>query len=271
MLEGSGVALLPEQAEHLRAMTGLCGELLDITRDYLDYARLARGADPPKFEAVALSMLAAEVDRRVRDVAEGRGVSWRCEVEGADAKVTTDPAICLGVAGHLVSNALKSTPGGGSVAATFRRKGAWWTLTVADNGPGIPEEERPRVFEPLYRLPRDEKAGAEGCGMGLATCRERVAQLGGTVAIAPGPDGGTTLIVRLPVAGKAPIRGPSDPGLGGAGPYEDGGRRSGPGSTQRRTSVPSPGWLRMARVPRWRLQMPLAMLNPTPKWPGLVV
>ena len=199
-LEGPAGPPSPEQEVQLRAMAGLCDDLLDITRDYIDYARLSQGASPPAREPVALSRLVREIEGRFRSEAERRHVSFRCEREGRDAKVSTDPSICLDVAGHLVANALKSTPEGGSVAATFRRKGAWWTLTVTDTGLGIPEADRGRVFEPFFRLPRDERAGAEGCGMGLATCRERVAQLGGTIAFGSESRGGTTLIVRLPVA-----------------------------------------------------------------------
>lgn len=195
----------PAQADQLRAMAGLCDELLDLTRDYLDYACLARGARPPQFATVALSALAAEVDRRFRPEADRREIAWRCALEGPEAHVATDPDICREVAGHLVANALKSTPVGGAVSATFRREGAWWTLTVADTGLGIPEEDRGRVFEPFYRLPRDERAGSEGCGLGLATCREQVAQLGGTITIGPDSGSGTTLVVRLPVdSGTAP-------------------------------------------------------------------
>ena len=58
-----------------------------------------------------------------------------------------------------------------------------WSLIVSDTGPGIPAEALDRVFEPFFRLARDEHSGIEGSGLGLAICRELVTQLQGQIAL----------------------------------------------------------------------------------------
>ncbi len=203
LLSDPGNAVSVNQSVQLRTMAGLCDDLLDLTRDYLDYAQLARGARSPRFETVGLSCVVAAIDCRFRPEAEARGLSWGCTLDGpdADARVVTDPEVCRELAGHLIGNALKSTPAGGSVVAAVRGEGAWWTLTVSDTGPGIPEGDRDKVFEPFYRLPRDDRDGDGGCGLGLPTCRELVSRLGGSIAIGPEAGQGATVTVRLPVGG----------------------------------------------------------------------
>jgi signal transduction histidine kinase len=88
-------------------------------------------------------------------------------------------------------------------------KGEFWQLSVSDSGLGIPASWHERVFEPFVRLARDERSGIEGNGLGLAICRELVAQLHGTIALESSEGLGTSLTVRFPIpatstAGTAP-------------------------------------------------------------------
>ena len=88
--------------------------------------------------------------------------------------VVTDASRCQQIFGNLVSNALKYTPVGGRVRVTGRAEADSWSVIVSDSGPGIPAESLDRVFEPFFRLSRDEHSVIEGSGLGLAICRELV-------------------------------------------------------------------------------------------------
>jgi two-component system sensor histidine kinase TctE len=98
---------------------------------------------------------------------------------------------------NLVDNALRYGRAGGKVTVAVSAIGNEAVLTVADDGPGIPPEERARVFERFYRV-----AGAveEGSGLGLAIVREVADNAGGSVRLSDGPAGGLTVEVRLPIA-----------------------------------------------------------------------
>ncbi len=200
-----------DQRGHVQTMVVLCDDLLRLTRSYLDYASLIQGTRPLCYGAFTLRALVREIDRQFASTAAGRRITWECQLEGPDATVTTDAARCQQIFGNLVANALKYTPEGGEVRLTARYDVDRWIVAVADSGPGIPSEAINKVFEPFYRLARDERSGIEGSGLGLAICREMVDQMWGEIAITSTIGQGTKVIVQLPTdpapASTTPARG----------------------------------------------------------------
>ena len=188
-----------DQRGHLQTMAHLCDELLDLTRSYLDYAGLVQGTRPLRLGTYSLGAILGEIDRQFAPGAAALRIAWSCRLEGPDGPVRTDASRCQQLFGNLAANALKYTPEGGKVEIVARRGEESWTVAILDDGPGIPPEALEHVFEPFFRLTRDERSGAEGNGLGLAICRELVEQLGGTVQLGPGADGGTRAVVSLPV------------------------------------------------------------------------
>lgn len=90
----------------------------------------------------------------------------------------------------------------GSVRVELRRDGNDVVLTVADNGPGIPEEDLPRVFERFYRVDKARSRAAGGTGLGLSIVQDTVTKRGGTVSAANRPEGGAVFTVRWPGGGR---------------------------------------------------------------------
>jgi signal transduction histidine kinase len=189
----------PDQRGHVQTMVTLCDNLLLLTRSYLDYAGLVQGNRPLCYGAFTLGALVREIHRQGVSEAAKRGISWECALEGADVTVTTDASRCQQIFGNLVSNALKYTPQGGHVRVGGRLEVDHWAVVVADDGLGIPHNALGKVFDPFFRLARDEQAGIEGSGLGLAICREMVEQMGGTIEIESTLGEGTRVTVRLPV------------------------------------------------------------------------
>jgi two-component system sensor histidine kinase QseC len=99
---------------------------------------------------------------------------------------------------NLVDNAIRYTPPGGRVEVSVATREDGITLTVTDNGPGIPELERARVFERFYRAPG---SGGQGCGLGLSIA-QRIAELhGASIELAaPVTGSGLQVTVRFPAA-----------------------------------------------------------------------
>lgn len=87
------------------------------------------------------------------------------------------------------------------VEITLRHTGPMAVVTVADDGPGIPEPDRDRVFDRFVRLDADRSRRAGGSGLGLAIVAEIVAAHGGSVSIDDRPGGGASVTIRIPVAG----------------------------------------------------------------------
>lgn len=185
------------QPGHVHTMASLCDELFRLTSTSLDYAGLVQGTLPLNLGSVTIGALIQETDRHFESIAASRWIEWECRLEGPDATVTTDASHCQKIIGNIVENALRVTPEGGAVRLTGHMDGTSWIIRVEDEGPGIPPDELGRVFEPYYRLIRSEQSRAEGIGLGLATCREMVDQLGGEIQIHSSFGKGTRVDVKL--------------------------------------------------------------------------
>lgn len=100
---------------------------------------------------------------------------------------------------NVVDNACKYAPEEQPITLTARREGPMARLTVTDRGPGIPEDERERVFDMFYRV-KIGTAPMSGAGLGLAICRGFIEAHGGRISAQSGIDGtGTQIVLRLPI------------------------------------------------------------------------
>ena len=96
-----------------------------------------------------------------------------------------------------MDNAAKWSPEGGTVRIGLRPVSENLVeLTVADSGPGIPEEERAKIFDRFYRA--IQSRSMPGSGLGLAIVKQVIVRHGGTIAVEDSDDGGTLMRVRLP-------------------------------------------------------------------------
>jgi len=198
---GDGTAADPARASEVigaeaRRLERLVGDLLDLAK--LDARRfsldLRRVDAAGVVEAVADSFIPAASDA---------GLSIRVDTpgEGAGLPVTADPDRLAQVVANLVENAFKFAAAAITVSARPDPPSGGVILTVADDGPGIPPADLPRVFERLYQSTRTPARQA-GSGLGLAIVAELVAAMGGRVrAVSPTEDSrGTRLEVWLPGA-----------------------------------------------------------------------
>ncbi|MGZ5207375.1 MAG: sensor histidine kinase, partial [Caldimonas sp.] len=103
-------------------------------------------------------------------------------------------------------NAARYSPQGSRVEVAVSSDEAAVTLTIDDAGPGIPEAERQRVFDRVYRRP---EAGESGSGLGLAIVKSVAATHDASVALERSPQGGLRAIVRFPAAGISPALTPA--------------------------------------------------------------
>ncbi len=104
---------------------------------------------------------------------------------------------------NLLDNAVRYGPAGQNVTVTTASAGDVWTMEVADEGPGIPVDERERIFAPYYRMKRDAGGPVGGTGIGLAVVRRLVREHGGEVQVAGGEGSGARFVVTLPIAARS--------------------------------------------------------------------
>ncbi|MFT3662441.1 MAG: DUF4118 domain-containing protein [Gordonia sp. (in: high G+C Gram-positive bacteria)] len=179
--------LLATIEESVDLLTALVGNLLDSSR-------LAAGIVRPVLRKTYLPEVVHRVLAAAGEEPLGTvrfGASWAC----------TDAGLLERALANLVDNARRH--GGGSVdvvtANSVRSDGRGrCEIRVIDHGPGIPEEERSRVFLPFHQY-GDQNRGGSGVGLGLAVASGLVSALGGTLEAHETPGGGTTMTVELPV------------------------------------------------------------------------
>jgi signal transduction histidine kinase len=165
-------------------------ELDALVDEILLASRLDQSTPAMATERVDLLPLAAE------EAARTKAVLTPPEPAGAVFEVEGSPRLLRRLIRNLVENAAKH--GAPPVEVALRRSDDRITLSVGDRGPGIPEAERERVFEPFYR-PTGWAEAAGSWGLGLSIVRQIAQRHGGSVACEARPGGGARFVVTLPV------------------------------------------------------------------------
>ncbi|MDP1673601.1 MAG: sensor histidine kinase N-terminal domain-containing protein [Burkholderiales bacterium] len=186
--------------EHLRVLKelGLSTErAVRLANQLLTLARAEAGfAQADSMRPTDLRSVAADVVENWMPAAISKKIDLGLDLKAAP--VLGDVFLLRELLSNLINNAIAYTPPGGRVTVATGSRGEVAVLRVEDDGVGIPEAVRPRVFDRFYRV---DGAGGEGCGLGLAIVREIAHLHGGKVDISAAPAGrGTVVIMELPRA-----------------------------------------------------------------------
>jgi len=139
--------------------------LLDIFSALLRIAQIEAGARKSAFAEVDLSALLGSITDAYAPSAEDAGHKLDAAIDGG-VTITGDRQLLAQLFSNLIENALNHTPAGSTVRVVLRKTATGFEARVADNGPGIPESEREKVFDRFYRL--DRSRTTRGSGLGLA-------------------------------------------------------------------------------------------------------
>jgi PAS domain S-box-containing protein len=177
-----------------------------LVEDVLDVSRIISGKLSLVLETVKLGEPVAGAVAALAPAAEAKAVTVRIENDDPSITVTADADRMQQVVWNLVSNAVKFTPGGGSVLVRIHRDATDACVAVTDTGEGIGAEMLPYVFEPFRQADASTTRRHGGLGLGLAIVRHIVTAHGGTVsASSEGRGRGATFTVRIPVRAFAAL------------------------------------------------------------------
>jgi len=198
-LQAQLAARAPDEATRRAAAEDLeagMARMARVVHQLLTLARAEPGTAGRAFEPVALDDLARSVVADQAQVALSNGLDLGV-AEAAPATIDGDRDALRTLLANLVENAIRYTPTGGHVNVRVGASGAGAWIEVTDSGPGIPRDERDRVFDRFYR---GEGAAATGSGLGLAIVRTIADRHGAAIALDDAPDGGLAVGVTFPVA-----------------------------------------------------------------------
>jgi len=186
----------PADPETLRTMLKQVERLGALVAQLLDLSRLESGAVPLQRRRFALQPLLEDAAGETR--LRSTDVTVSVAVDPADAVVDGDPARVHQVVANLLDNAVRHSPAGGTVELRATRDRAGVTIEVSDEGAGISEEDKYKVFERFYRADSARSSKDGGAGLGLAIARWIVDLHGGDIRVEDRQPHGCRMVVVLP-------------------------------------------------------------------------
>lgn len=187
-------ALPPAARELAASVTAQAEKLRFLIEALVKVSRLESGVIALHPRPAALAPLLQEAAAQIEPLAARKGIALT--VTPTDAEAVLDGKWTAEALYNLLDNAVKYTPAGGAVALRAVPYELFCRIDVQDTGPGIPEEEQPRVFGRFYRGRGTEET--EGVGIGLYLVRQIAAGQGGYVKVASAPGQGSTFSLFLP-------------------------------------------------------------------------
>jgi signal transduction histidine kinase len=184
-----------QRREFIDRIARNAGSLKRLVDDLLDFARLERHALSVAPRLVSLSQLVQETVEQLASLLEQHHVALDIR---PDVIAFTDPDAVERILGNFLSNAAKYAPPGTTVTVTVEPYGNRSLLAVSDEGPGIPADERTRVFTRFYRSETEATHRTRGAGIGLAVVKEFADRLNASVAVDSAEGGGARFVALFP-------------------------------------------------------------------------
>jgi signal transduction histidine kinase len=202
--------LTPRQLDYSRGILDSSHRLLTLINDILDLATIEAGYMAIETDRIEVSDMLEAVAILTRERARSQNIALAIECPADIGAIEADERRLKQALFNLVSNALKFTPGGGSIRLEARLDDAPGgddgagdlILAVADTGIGIPTPDQERVFEKFER--GNPQARESGAGLGLSLVKSLIELHGGSVAMNSEPGSGTTITCRLPARLRLP-------------------------------------------------------------------
>lgn len=193
----------PPNPEKLDTMLRQVERLGRLVTQLLDLSRLESGAVPLERQEFEIEPMLTDAARESELHAPNTEI--RVRVDSAGLAADGDPERIHQVVANLLENAIRFTPDGGLVEVRARRAPDNVVIEVADEGPGIPETERGKVFERFYRADAARAVGDGGAGLGLAIAQWIVDLHGGRIHPEDREPRGCRMVVELPASQRRDV------------------------------------------------------------------
>ncbi|HJQ36314.1 MAG TPA: PAS domain-containing sensor histidine kinase [Thermoanaerobaculia bacterium] len=190
--------LTGEQRESVESIQEACRMQMTLINDILEYARLDTGRVEVRLRDVPVSDAVARAEALIRLQAAEAGLSLEIDECEAGFAVIADPHRLQQILLNLLTNAVKYTPAGGTIAVSCEGDPERVRIRVRDTGIGIAAEDLQRIFSPFVQIVAGSAAAARGVGLGLAISRDLARAMHGEVTAESVPGAGSTFTIELP-------------------------------------------------------------------------
>jgi signal transduction histidine kinase len=188
----------PERDRSLRIIDQESRRLTHLVENILQFSRAERNAMQLSLHRNDLAPIVREALDAFAPIARSRNVTINALVD-PELRGMVDADALRQILLNLIDNAVKYGPPGQTITVALGRTAGGVVLSVEDEGPGIPNEERDRVWAPFYRLPADAEGSVGGSGIGLSVVRDLAERMGGHAYVSGRRDGrpGSRFVVEL--------------------------------------------------------------------------
>ena len=201
LLEKAMVKLDEKEQQLLLAAHEDLQRLKNLVSNLLDLSKIEAGKMAMEFENISIDNLCQNAANILKTQIDAKGVNFALDLQSHLPNVKADPNKIIWVLTNLISNALRYTDREGHIRLSAERIGPYIHVSVTDNGPGIPFEAQPKIFDKFVQIKNDKALG--GTGLGLTICREIVWAHGGTIWVESNPGEGSKFTFTLPVVEKS--------------------------------------------------------------------
>jgi two-component system, NtrC family, sensor histidine kinase KinB len=197
-------SLGPKQSALLEAARQDSDRLYRIIENLLSISRIESGRAQFQFRQISPAEIVANAVDPMRPAFAEKRLKLQVNAAPDLPSVLADPVAIGSALTNLLSNALKFTPAGGEVSVNAEIAKDMVCFTVADTGPGIPDQYVSRIFDKFFRIP--SKDGPTGAGLGLAIARDIAQAHGGSIELSPGKKLGSEFRLILPLTSNLPAK-----------------------------------------------------------------
>jgi len=202
LVEGSAGPLSPGQREIVEILRQKSVQLQRLIEDLLNYHRVQESVGRLELKGVRFDRVVEQVLDDHQFVVQSRGI--RADLRLDPVTLQADEDKLRAVVANLVSNAIKFAPDEGMISLALKRHGDEVVLDVGDTGPGVPVEDRERIFDWFYQGEDAPRGRLRGSGLGLAIAKEFVLAHGGRIEVLAHSSPGAHFRVSLPSGMPSP-------------------------------------------------------------------
>lgn len=198
LIDGTVGPISPDQLDLIKTIHEASQNMLELVNELLDVATIEAGELSLHFEPHDLAELISKAVYLNNIEANKKGTRILFAPPTSAPALHLDAPKMKQVVNNLLSNGIKYSPPGSTITVELVERDRHWSFAVRDQGPGIPENERHKLFQDFSRLSVRPTGGEKSTGLGLAICRKIVEAHHGTIGAENRPEGGSEFRVTLP-------------------------------------------------------------------------
>ena len=192
-----------KRKQYLEIATRHTVRLGTLIGDLFELSKLDAASVTPNLEAFSLAELVQDIAQEFQLDSENKDIKLAIELNAAAGFTIGDIGLIQRVLENLVRNAIRYTPTGGEVTISISERPKSVAVSVSDTGPGIPDEEIPRIFDRFYRSAQGDEALSDSSGLGLAIVKRILDLHESRITVVSKLDAGTRFEFELPLQERA--------------------------------------------------------------------